>query len=329
MSEPNSHICPECSAPRASDGTPSCGCGRRASEALLETRTAEAAAAEDFDPLRIRPYVELGDGGGEHGASEALTIQQSAWQDPRTSGPAPDDTRPLRLRPPAPFPPSSAPPASRPSRAPRRRRRPGLVVALVGTAAAGVMAAAGIASGLFSYDAPERDGALPEDVRASAPDTSADGDATPVEPSEEAAGGGAPAPAPPGGAPQSKPTSPSPSPSQTSASPSASPSPSPTEASPSAGPSDKSSAADADEADSQLGVPKTLRLGDDDPEVTELQLRLRQLGLYNGDIDQSFDRQVEQAVRTYQSTRGITKDDEPGVYGLATRSRLESETKEP
>ena len=61
MSEPNSHICPECFAPRASDGTPSCGCARRVSDAHLEARTAEAAAAEDFDPLRIRPYVELGD----------------------------------------------------------------------------------------------------------------------------------------------------------------------------------------------------------------------------------------------------------------------------
>ncbi|WP_371580656.1 peptidoglycan-binding protein [Streptomyces sp. NBC_01314] len=77
-------------------------------------------------------------------------------------------------------------------------------------------------------------------------------------------------------------------------------------------------------------VPKTLRLGDDDPEVTELQLRLRQLGIYNGDIDESYDSQVEQAVLVYQSSRGITKDqDEQGVYGLVTRERLESETKRP
>ncbi|POX53722.1 peptidoglycan-binding protein [Streptomyces sp. Ru71] len=53
------HQCPECGAPRAADNTPSCGCGRRASDALREARTAQAAAAEDFDPLRIRPYVEL------------------------------------------------------------------------------------------------------------------------------------------------------------------------------------------------------------------------------------------------------------------------------
>ncbi|EMF55730.1 peptidoglycan-binding membrane protein [Streptomyces bottropensis ATCC 25435] len=77
-------------------------------------------------------------------------------------------------------------------------------------------------------------------------------------------------------------------------------------------------------------APKTLRPGDDDPEVTELQLRLRQLGLYTGDIDKNYDDQVEQAVLFYQSSRGITKDqDEPGVYGLVTRERLESETKQP
>ncbi|MEH0544054.1 peptidoglycan-binding domain-containing protein [Streptomyces sp. B21-105] len=53
--------CPECGALRAPDNTPSCTCARRASDALRDTRTAEAAAAEDFDPLRIRPYVELDD----------------------------------------------------------------------------------------------------------------------------------------------------------------------------------------------------------------------------------------------------------------------------
>ncbi|MFE0181747.1 peptidoglycan-binding domain-containing protein [Streptomyces olivaceus] len=51
--------CPECGTPRAADHTPSCACGTRASEALRDARTAQAAAAEDFNPLRIRPYVEL------------------------------------------------------------------------------------------------------------------------------------------------------------------------------------------------------------------------------------------------------------------------------
>ncbi|MDG5804372.1 peptidoglycan-binding protein [Streptomyces ossamyceticus] len=353
MSEPNSHICPECFAPRASDGTTSCGCGRRASEALLEARTAEAAAAEDFDPLRIRPYVELGDAGDHDGPddtgprtapghprgpghgepAEAMTMRLAAFRAPRTTTPADDRTRPLTVPPPASSSGHRHTRSSTPAR-PRsagRRRRTGLIVALGGTAAAGVMAAAGFMSGLFSYEAPERNGALPDDVRASAPDTTVDGDKTPVQTPEEAAGGGAPAPAPPGGAGRAKPSgSPSPSASKSSASPSASPSPSPSEASPSARASDKSTADDANKkGDSRLEAPKTLRLGDDDPEVTELQLRLRQLGLYNGDIDQSFDRQVEQAVIDYQTTRAVSKDDEPGVYGLATRARLEAETQEP
>ncbi|MEV4866641.1 peptidoglycan-binding domain-containing protein [Streptomyces ossamyceticus] len=355
MSEPNSHICPECFAPRATDGTPSCGCGRRASEALLEARTAQAAAAEDFDPLRIRPYVELGDAGDDHGhrddtgpltdrghargpghaePAEAATMRLAAFRAPRTTTPADDDrTRPLTVPPR----PSSAGRAHTRSSTPARprsagrRRRTGLIVALGGTAAAGVIAAAGFMSGLFSYEAPERTGALPDDVRASAPDTTVDGDKTPVRTPEEATGDGAPAPAPPGGAGRAKPSgSPSPSASKPSASPSASPSPSPSEASPSARASDRSTADDANKkGDSRLEAPKTLRLGDDDPEVTELQLRLRQLGLYNGDIDQNFDRQVEQAVIDYQTTRAVSKDDEPGVYGLATRARLEAETQEP
>ncbi|MEU1184062.1 peptidoglycan-binding protein, partial [Streptomyces sp. NPDC005820] len=64
---PHGHPCPQCGALRAPDNTPSCTCAQRASDALRDTRTAEAAAAEDFDPLRIRPYVELG-GTAEPGA---------------------------------------------------------------------------------------------------------------------------------------------------------------------------------------------------------------------------------------------------------------------
>lgn len=53
------HRCPECGAPRGPDHTPSCACAQQASDALRDARTAEAAAAEAFDPLRIRPYVEI------------------------------------------------------------------------------------------------------------------------------------------------------------------------------------------------------------------------------------------------------------------------------
>src|SRR5690606_35063853 len=59
VDQPNGTPCPECGARRNGDNTPSCACTTRASDALRDARTAEAAAAEDFDPLRIRPYVDL------------------------------------------------------------------------------------------------------------------------------------------------------------------------------------------------------------------------------------------------------------------------------
>lgn len=71
-----------------------------------------------------------------------------------------------------------------------------------------------------------------------------------------------------------------------------------------------------------------LRLGDRGPEVIELQLRLRQTGFFAGEADGVYDREVENAVRAYQLTR-VVVDDEPGVYGPATRTSLESETSEP
>jgi hypothetical protein len=53
--------CPECDRPRNPDGSagPGCDCAERAGAALRAEREADIAAAEDFDPLRIRPYVTL------------------------------------------------------------------------------------------------------------------------------------------------------------------------------------------------------------------------------------------------------------------------------
>ncbi|WP_244190396.1 peptidoglycan-binding domain-containing protein [Streptomyces caeruleatus] len=55
---------------------------------------------------------------------------------------------------------------------------------------------------------------------------------------------------------------------------------------------------------------------------------MRQAGLYGGGVDGDFDREVENAVRTYQLTR-VVLGDESGVYGAATRTSLESETSQP
>ncbi|MFF3815626.1 peptidoglycan-binding protein [Streptomyces bluensis] len=335
--DPHRRICPECAAPRTLDGTPSCSCNRRASQALRDARTAEAAAAEDFDPLRIRPYVELG---GEPERTPADAPPSTARQPddvptlamPVASTTTRPDSADVRLfedgtPEPAGAEPETEPakpehteatPPSPPGRTPRRNRRVPLALA---AAAATVLAAAGFAGGLFSYDTPTRDHALPDDLRASVPDTSADDEAS-SEPSGATPSAGPATNAPP--APSDTSPSASPSTPDSSARPSSSPSPTPSAPSPSVTASESPGSDEVGEERSS----RTLRLGDDGPEVTELQLRLRQVAVYFGDIDENFDEQVEAAVRRYQFTRDIDEDDR-GVYGGATREKLESETEEP
>lgn len=498
MEPPNGHPCPECGAPRQRDNTPACACTHRAAEALRDARTAQAAAAEDFDPLRIRPYVEIdagasggpglgtapsadaveptphalddavlrpgtgpaeaaapaegpgattddargraaaahsaslpygdasrppGNGSAEaaraHGPGPAAegtpgpattgndatprygaapqptgngSAEASVTQGPgtpsaeRTPGPAAapdsagslphaeaphpggaaptpspaDATMPLRPVDPdatavlpaasagSALPTPLAPDATEPSvtdlrmfdgtvgadrgaaeaggpgaRRPGRRRR-NLLVAAAGACVA-VVAAAGYASGLFSYESPSRDTALPDDIRASVPDApSSSAASTPPQGSASAA---PPAPAAPPPSPSrsgSPSASPSPSAPSTSASPSQSPSPSAPQPSGSAtGPEQ----APPDNGRQKAG-PTVLRLGDRGSEVTELQLRLSQLHLYNDNADGTFDDRVAEAVRTYQWSRGV-QTDELGVYDRQTREKLESETRKP
>ncbi|WP_307790525.1 peptidoglycan-binding domain-containing protein [Streptomyces actuosus] len=448
---PQARQCPECGAPRGADNTPSCACGQRASDALRDARSAEQAAVEDFDPLRIRPYVELEDtanapaarptGSGRHarrpqgdtpgagaaggagaraaagsadavdetmalravapsprtpapqppgaldasGAAPAGTAAEAAGttapaRTPDAAGPAGavEETMALRAVPPSPSPrqpgPTAAadvpdatavlpaplaPPVSPPNatdlslfegagaapgrgadlygldgrtrgrrgRKDRARRR-GVVLGVSG-AVAGVVAVAGLASGLFSYESPSRDDAASKDVRAAVPDTTTSAAQEPASPTASTASASA--------------SSASPSPSSSSASPSASPSESASESNGSPAPSRSApsspdpavtastSTATASEPAPALG-PSTeapvLRRGDKGPEVTELQLRLRELRLYGGDVNGRFNGKVEDAVGRYQRARGI-RSDPLGVYGPETRSMLEAETREP
>ncbi|MEU8648866.1 peptidoglycan-binding domain-containing protein [Streptomyces sp. NPDC048737] len=347
------HPCPRCGAPRAADNTPSCACARQASDALRDTREAEVAAAEDFDPLRIRPYVELGQGTGAGAGSDARPeAGEAAAGDatmPLPTAAVPDGiavsdaTMPLRAVPPsatAPVPTPLAPSGSVPSDtdlslfeaggetgggpyddgAPRGRRRRTLLIASTGAAVA-VIAAAGFASGMFSYEPPARDQAAPEGVRAAVPDTSTS--APPASPSTSRSASPSASSASPS---PSESASPSPSATESSASPSPSrttepsPSASATQATPSLAPGDG--------ADGGSDEATVLRRGDRGPEVTELQLRLRQVYLYNDEANGVFSNRVEDALRNYQWSRGI-QGDELGTYGATTRTRLESETKEP
>ncbi|MDG9717176.1 peptidoglycan-binding protein [Streptomyces sp. DH24] len=423
MAEPKGHPCPECGTPREPDNSPACACAQRASDALRDARTAQAAAAEDFDPLRIRPYVEL-DGPARQAPAETPTRElPTVGRQTPPGGP----TTPLRAVPPrvaggapeafgaapgagdapgpsaasapahtpgaasavpgageapgapslAPGAPSPAPgagpaaphavdqtsvlptPLAPPSSAPSdtdlrlfeapeaagagpatgeghgdgdgprsRRRRRGVLLSAAGGVVA-VVAAAGYASGLFSYETPSRDSALPSDLRASVPDA-------PAGTVSATASGQA--------SPSASRTSASPSPS---VSESASPSPSPSRSSASPSPSEKpavpsapaptvtadgtlSSGPDDDGRDDGRDDGTVLRRGDRGPEVTELQLRLRRLYLYTGEAHGRFTHQVEDALRTYQWSRGVdTGEGELGVYGPDTRRSLESETREP
>ncbi|MFF7759071.1 peptidoglycan-binding domain-containing protein [Streptomyces griseorubiginosus] len=320
MAESNGHLCPECGAPRGADRTPSCGCTERAADALRDTRTAEAAAAEDFDPLRIRPYVDLADETTPVPRMPTTEQTMPLRAVPPTS-PAPDETTALpadRSLSRAPHTPDA--PAA-PTRERPRRPRPRTVLLAAAGAVVTVVAAAGFASGLFAYESPSRDEAAPRDVRPAVPDaTTTPASASPSTTTESVR----PPAAPPSRTASASPSA-SPSPSVSSAAPSASLPASPTGA-PTASATATDSAAGSDAA--RKAAPPVLRRGSEGPEVVELELRLTQLGLYTRKASGQYDEVVEDAVTRYQWARGI-QPPEYGVYDLATRDRLESETTEP
>lgn len=293
VSEPDRLVCPACGAPRASDGTPACDCGDRAADARSQARTAEVAAAEDFDPVRIRPFVGLDetDGTGAQAPPPADRTEETTPLSPATDDePHPAESGPKR---------------------PRRRRAP--LIAGAGALLAVAVTGASF-GGLFGYDSPARDGAADDGLRAPLPDSSAEtgtGAGTtpgPVSTAPSSPSAGSPS--------ATRSTGPSPTPTQASGTASAKPS----GAAPTGGP--------APTPTGPAGEPPVLRPGDEGPEVVELQLRLRRTGLYGGEADGVYGRSVENAVRAYQLTR-VVLDDESGVYGQPTRTALESETPEP
>ncbi|MFE4859164.1 peptidoglycan-binding protein [Streptomyces sp. NPDC056670] len=301
------------------DGRPGCACAERAAETLHAERSAEAAAAEDFDPLRIRPYVMLPNASAR---PEAMLPNTSAGPDgPDEGAPAAPEApaeRTMRLGavvPAAEPAPAEAEHPSPPSagRAPRRRR---LAALTVGAVAAVVVATAAFASTLFADDATPKQ-ALP-DVAGTGVPYSGGGPASAAAPSAAASRTKKAAPG------RSASARPSPSPS---ASRPASPTPSKPAPSPSASTSARPS-------HSPAGKPlapapsSTLRRGDSGPGVLELQQRLAQLGLYNGSADGGFGSRTERAVRDFQSYLGV-EGDPAGVYGPPTRQALESVTQRP
>ncbi|NEA61954.1 peptidoglycan-binding protein [Streptomyces sp. SID12488] len=335
MNDPKGHVCPECGAPRGADNTPSCACTERAADAHLEARTAEAAAAEDFDPLRIRPYVELTpetSASPEHPAPDQAAgatmpipaVQETGWGAdeaattaiPAIWHPSDDPTHPGDPADPAD--PTHPADDELPSVSGRRPR-----VLLLGAAGAVVvvLAAGGLVGGMFTYDKPDRNNTAAQEVRESVP--AATTSAASPTPSSSPTPSASPSPTP------------TPTPSR-----SATPTLSPTPAAPSAAPSRSATPTQAASTAQATGTitpapggddketAPVLRLGDRGDEVLELQLRLRQLAIYLNDTDGVYDDNVVTAVTTYQTTRRINAE-EPGVYDRTTRERLESETTEP
>jgi hypothetical protein len=200
---------------------------------------------------------------------------------------------------------------------PVRRRRTVLLAA--GGAVVAVVAATGLASGFLSYQTPSRDNAASGGVRASVPDASSA--TASVSPAQET-GSPSPTSAPPSPSASTSPT-PSTSPSATAVSPTPTRSTEPTRT-----PSTVGATGTIQEGGADSSTPPVLRRGDHGAEVVELQERLGQLNLYVGKDDGDFSTTVESSVRTFQLARGISAD-ESGVYGAATRAKLESETTEP
>lgn len=352
------HICPECGTESRPGSGPGCACAgrtaygapgapghlsdperaaeqRRIAEEHHAGRSAEMAAAEDFDPLRIRPYVTLG-GDTATAASPVTGPATSPPGAPHLYAPEGDaaTTMPLYLPPMASAgaagdrtdEPTAALLLTRPDPVAPRRRKP-FAALIAGAAVVTVVGTAAFIGGLFDGDGggeADLDQALPSTV-ASLPDES-----------------GEPSPSPSASASPSPSRSASPSASATasaskSASASASTSPSRSASSSAsasgAGPSSPPSATAGSSAPAQGVAPpptapddaQTLRRGDEGPAVAELQNRLREVWVYNGPVDSSYGDRTEQAVGDLQSWWNITGDPK-GVYGPHTRSRLEAVT---
>ncbi|MEU9324657.1 peptidoglycan-binding domain-containing protein [Streptomyces canus] len=251
--------------------------------------------------MRIRPFVEVGEepadqvgelqpAGLTGDLSEVTGFGTDAKQEPLPQQPV--------------EPPGDGPPD--------RRRRRTVIVAGAGAAAA-VLVAGGFVGGFLTYDGPSRDGSVADGVRAGVPESQPSSSGPSVTASSPTATS----------AQSSRPPSSSPS---AEAADSASPTGT---ATPTGIPSSEAATATvAPGPTASSGRPPVLGLGDQGPEVVELQLRLRQVGMYDGEADGDFAEQVESAVRTYQVTRFVLQD-ESGVYGKATRASLESETSQP
>ncbi|MFG2406969.1 peptidoglycan-binding protein [Streptomyces brevispora] len=318
-------------------------------------RSAEFAAAEDFDPLRIRPYVTLGgeepaagrDGATGHapdGHTGDAATTMPLFLDPAGPGPLPGPP-PGPLPGPLPdavHPADPADPAARaasahpvghpgaavltagPDPVQPRHRRPFAALA-VGAAVVAVVGTAAFVGGLFNGNGngdadldpvlPSTLASLPEESATPSASTTASASASPSRPATASPSGSTTASA-------SAPASPSASASASRSAPAAPPEPA-AESSPPATEDVEGPESVAPPAEPQEAL--TLSRGDHGPEVAELQRRLQEVWLFRGPADADFTDRVERAVRGFQSSMYIQGDPE-GVYGPNTRRALEAVT---
>ncbi|MFF2944246.1 peptidoglycan-binding protein [Streptomyces niveus] len=309
-------LCPECGTPQDAYGRPGAGCDC--------SERAAIAAAEDFHPLRIRPYVALKEPDGATPSTPPPSLlpppyDEGGGEGDRSEGADPAETMRLSLPGLRTAKPGAA--AADPERAGGRRRF--ARVALTAAAVVAVIGAASFAGGLFTGDGGGDEAtsdlnsglptasARPDPSASSATSASAPGPAAPsttVSGSAKGTGTGT------ASASASKPATDGP------------PSPNTRPAAPGT-PSAPASASDGTRTTQgpEAGSGATLRRGDSGAEVEELQRRLSEIWLYNDDYDGRFGERVEAAVRVYQSYKNI-EGDPSGAYGPNTRRALEAET---
>lgn len=298
-------LCPECGTPRDAYGRSGAGCDC--------PERAATAAAEDFDPLRVRPYVALEDPNDavpsippppspppSRDAAPSIPAPPPLYGGDGSRGGDPAETMQLSL------PGLRTTGATRPADGPERTggRKTFAMVALAAAAVA-VIGTASFAGGLFGGD--DGGGEATADLNSGPATASVEPDPS-ASATKSASGSGS-----------------------ASASASASASKSATSGPPSTAVKPPAPSRATSKAPAPGGAGTTeetapgLRRGDSGPEVQELQRRLSEVWLYNDGYDGQYGERVETAVRIYQSYKNI-EGDPSGVYGPNTRRALEAET---
>ncbi|WP_328786997.1 peptidoglycan-binding domain-containing protein [Streptomyces sp. NBC_00273] len=282
-----------------------CACGI----AHHDASAGRTAAPAQFDRDWVRPYIAPHEPapGGAPSTMDTATVSWVAAQAAYESGPPPggDVGQPIVM----------SRPAGHRAHRPAKQRRPLRVTAALAT----LIGSAAIA-GTYAFARSQDSGEATAQAPASRLDV-LDGEDEPGT-SPEASRSPGPLPSPPRRTPPTTGNSPARTPSAPAMGTSAG-----AYAAPAAGQQSGSpSTVPPSPAPPTAPVDKpTLRRHDTGPQVVDLQRRLGQLRLWALPQRGRFDRHLDNAVRYFQAKYGV-RGDPQGVYGPATRRRLESLT---